>query len=388
MVKITASELKKFFGNMGFGQRGFAAQTQTTGGQIDIYQPQTMLPAFNKRMPVTTFLLQTFFPSFATFDTKDVLVDFVKNKQRVAPFVAEGSNPVNIKKDGYRTQRYEAPYINLADPYDVSLLQSRLPGEAIFSGLSPEQRQLYYLNESRQTLDDMITRREELMAAELLQTGKVTITGYVDDSATQVRTDVVDYELTNIVNCTGSDQWNQAGSKKYEALEAAVIMVRQAGYNPTVAIFGQGAWNNLRRDDDFMSKYMDIRRVVFGEINPQLNLNNGNGYMYIGRLTELGLDLYVYMAWYWDDETQQLKPYIDDDKVIVGTPGLGEFLYGANTIIPENSDNFTTIRGRRVTKITVNRDNDTKKLIMKSRPLPKPFDVDAWAVINTVAGGA
>lgn len=106
------------------------------------------------------------------------------------------------------------------------------------------------------------------------------------------------------------------------------------------------------------------------------------------RLTELGLDLYVYMAWYWDDETQQLKPYIDDDKVIVGTPGLGEFLYGANTIIPENSDNFTTIRGRRVTKITVNRDNDTKKLIMKSRPLPKPFDVDAWAVINTVAGGA
>lgn len=378
-MKITASALRSFF-------NGPAAPTQSTGGGIDIYQPQTMLPAFNKRMPVTTFLLDTFFPTFSTFNTKHVMMDFKKNRQRVAPFVIEGSNPVNIKKEGYRTQLYEAPYINISDPYDVALLQSRLPGEAVFSGLSPDQRALYYMQESYNEMDDMIVRREELMVAQLMQTGKVTIDGYVDDSATKIRTDNLDYDFDNIINCTGDAEWNKATSKKYENLEQAVTLVRQAGYNPTRAILGAGAWKNMRADDNFMQKYMDLRRAFFGEINPSLNISNGNGYMYVGHLTELGLDLFVYLAWYYDDATKSLKPYIDDDTVVIGSPGLGEILYGANTIIPEGSIDFVTVQGRRCTKVTVNREEDTKKLIMKSRPVPKPHDVGSWAVINTKAG--
>lgn len=377
-MKVKANALRSFI-------NGTRANAAVSGGDINIHQPQTMLPVYKKRMPVTTFLLDTFFPTFATFDTKYVLVDYKKNHQRVAPFVVEGSNPVNIKKDGYRTQLYEPPYINISDPYDVGLLQSRLPGEAVFGGLSPDQRALYYMQESYNEMDDMIVRREELMAAQLLQTGKVVVEGYVDDSAKKVRIDTLDYEFDNVINCTGNDQWDESTSKKYEHLEAAVTLVRQAGYNPTRAIFGSGAWKNLRADDNFMSKYMDIRRAIYGEFNPSLNINNGNGYMYIGNLTELGLDLFVYLAWYYDEATNTLKPYIDDDTVIVGAPGLGEMLYGANTIIPEGSIDFVTVRGRRCTKVTVNREDDTKKLIMKSRPIPKPFDVSAWAVINTRA---
>lgn len=375
-MKIKASQLKSFFA-------GPVASAQSTGGDINIYQPQTMLPAFNKRMPVTTFLLDTFFPTFATFETKHVMMDFKKNRQRVAPYVIEGSNPVNIRKDGYRTQLYEAPYINLSDTYDVSLLQSRLPGEAVFGGLSPDQRQLYYMQESYNEMDDMIIRREELNVAQLLQTGKIMLDGYVDDSATKIRTDTLDYDFDNIITLSGSDAWDQNTSKKYENLEEAVTLVRQAGYNPTRAILGAGAWKNMRADDDFMAKYMDIRRAAFGQINPQLNINNGNGYMYVGHLTELGLDLFVYMAWYYDDATDSLKPYIDDDTVVIGSPNVGEILYGANTIIPEGSIDFQTVRGRRCTKVTVNRDTDTKKLVMKSRPIPRPFDVSSWAVIKT-----
>jgi len=377
-MKIKASAIKSFF-------NGPVASATSTGGNIDIYQPQTMLPAYQKRMPVTTFLLDTFFPTFATFDTKHVIMDFRKNRQRVAPFVVEGSNPVNIKKEGYRTELYEAPFINLSDTYDVSLLQSRLPGEAVFGGLSPDQRALYYMQESYNEMDDMIIRKEELTVAQILQTGTVTIDGYVDDSATKVRTDTLDYDFDNVISLSGSDAWNSSTSKKYENLLQAVTLIRQAGYNPTRAILGSGAWEDLRADDDFMNKYMDVRRAVFGEINPQLNITNGNGYMYVGRLTELGIDLFVYLAWYWDDVTRSLKPYIDDHKVIVGAPNLGEMLYGANTIIPEGSIDFQTVRGRRCTKVAVDRSSDTKKLIMKSRPIPKPFDVSAWAVINTRA---
>jgi hypothetical protein len=354
-----------------------------TGGNISIYEPQTTQPAFNKRMPVTTFLRDMFFPSFSTFATKHVLMDFYKNKQRVAPFVAEGSRPVNIRRDGYRTEIYTPPFINISVPYDTDLLQTRLPGESVFGGMTPEERALALMQQDYQELDDMIVRREEAMIAELLQTGVVTVTGFIDDTAKAVRTDVLDFDFDNVINLTGTDQWNNAQSDKYEDLYNAVSMVRKAGYNPQIAVLGEAAWKNLREDQAFMDK-MDLRYAQFGAINPQLNLQNGNGYAYIGRLTELGIDLYQYLAWYYDETTQTLKPFIQPNTVIVGTQNIGEMLYGANTIIPEDSINFVTVEGPRVSKVTVNRETDTKSLIVKSRPLPKPFDVGSWAVINTV----
>jgi hypothetical protein len=230
----------------------------------------------------------------------------------------------------------------------------------------------------------MIVRREELMIAEAMQTGSVTATGYIDDSATQVRTDTIDYGLENVINLTGKSQWSNSASNKYADLLRAVTLVRQAGYNPTVAILGENAWMYLREDDNFMKK-LDLRFAQFGEINPQLNIRNGNGYAYVGRLTELGLDLYTYLAWYYDEQTQTLKPYIDKDKVIVAAENIGEMLYGANTIIPPDSDNFVTVEAPRVAKVNVDRNTDTKSLVVKSRPIPKPFDVGAWAVINTAS---
>ncbi len=354
----------------------------TTGGGISIYEPQTMQPAFQKRMPVTTFLRDTFFPGFSTFATKHVLMDFYKNKQRVAPFVAEGSKPVNIRRDGYRTEIYTPPFINISIPYDTDLLQSRLPGESVFGGMTPEERALALMQRDFSELDDMIIRKEEVMLADLLQNGTLTATGYVDDTATTVRTDTVDYGFDNAINLTSTDQWIEAASKKYEDLYEAVSLVRKAGYNPRYAILGETAWNLLRQDANFMDRYMDLRYAQFGAINPQLNINNGNGYAYIGRLTELGLDLYQYIAWYFDEATQTLKPYIEPNKVIIGSENIGEMLYGANTIIPEDSINFVTIEGPRVSKVTVDRNTDTKSLILKSRPIPKPFDVDSWAVIK------
>lgn len=355
-----------------------------TGGEINIYEPQTMQPAIQKRMPVTTFLRNTFFPGFSTFPTETVLMDFYKNRQKIAPFVAEGSKPVNIRRDGYETKVYKAPYIAISAPYDTKLLQTRLPGEQVFGGMTAEERALALMQRDYQELDDMIVRREEAMIADLLQNGKVTITGYVDDSATKVRTETVDYNFDNVINLTGANKWSDPTSDKYEDLYQAVSMVRKSGFNPTIVVLGEGAWNNLRKDSNFMDKYMDLRYAQFGMINPQLSLRNGNGFAYIGRLSELGVDLYQYLAWYYDETTQSLKPYIEPDKVIVGATNIGEMLYGATTHIPEDSIDFVTVEGPRAPKVTVNRETDTKSLIVKSRPLPKPYDVGAWAVINTV----
>lgn len=380
-MKIKQSTIMNRFDG-GFGNPVNAARS-VTGGNVNIYEPRTMQQPFVKRMPVTTWIRDTFFPSFTTFKTKHVDMDFWKNRQSVAPFVAQGSGPVNVRRTGFATKTYIAPFISLSRPYDTDLLGTRLPGEMLYSQLSPEDRAVMLMQMDYNELDDMITRREEVMTAELIQTGKVTITGYVDDKASEVRTDTVDFDFDNLISLTGTSQWSDPASDKYESLYEAVTLVRKAGYNPEYAVLGEGAARNLLADQDFMDHYMDKRYANFGVINPQLNIQNGNGYMYIGRLTELGIDLYQYLAYYYDEATQELKPYIAPDKVVVASSNVGEMLYGAITQIPEGSNDFVTIEAARVPKVTINRDADTKSLILKSRPIPKPFDVSSWAVIDT-----
>ncbi|WP_020621017.1 major capsid protein [Paenibacillus daejeonensis] len=355
----------------------------TQGGDFNIYEPQSTMPAFQRRMPVTTWIRDTFFPGVHTFPTKHVLMDFYKNRQRVAPYVAENSKSINIKRDGFRTDIYTAPFINISRPYDVDLLQNRQFAEQVFnSPTTPQDRAIALMQRDYNELDDMITRREELQVAELLQTGIVTITGYVDDTATVVRTDRIDYGFENIINLTGTSQWDGANPNMLGDLDEAAALVRSAGYNPDFAMFGKNAaWNFLQ--DEKILKLMDYRRADFGSLAPDERLVNGNGYTYLGRLRKPGIDLFQYDAFYYDDTTEDLHPYIDPDRVVVGSRNLGEMLYGAITQIPENSDNFVTYEGSRVPKVTIDRNSDTKSLLLKSRPVPLPYDVAAWAVINT-----
>jgi hypothetical protein len=369
------------FANALRGGRVVNQANSITGGGINIYEPRTMLPAFKKRMPVTTFLRDRYFPGARVFPTKHVDMDYYKGGQEVAPFVVDGAGPVNIKRDGFKTQSYTAPFINIGRPYDVNLLETRLPGEELYSGLTPEERAARLIQEDYQELDDRITRREELMVAQCLQTGTVTLTGYIDDSATVVRTDTLDFDFENDITLTGSDRWGQSGSNKYGVLEENVELVRKAGYNPTDIVLGANAKKLLLSDDNFISRYFDRRNVNFGLLNPQLQIDNGNGYAYLGNLTELGVDLWVYLAWYKDVDGT-VKPYINDNRVLILPQNIGEIAYGAVTIIPEGSDDFVTVEGTRVPKMTVDRNKDTKQLSVKSRPVAKPFDVTAWVSID------
>jgi hypothetical protein len=266
----------------------------------------------------------------------------------------------------------------------VDLLQTRLPGETMYDGITPEERAAVLMQEDYSELDDQITRREELMAAQCLQKGIITVKGYIDDSATAVREDTIDFDFDNVVTLTSTERWNQSTSDKYATLEENVNLVRQAGYNPTDIVMGANAKKLLLSDADFLDKYFDKTSAIFGMLNPQLKIDNGNGYAYLGHLNELGVDLWAYLAWYKDADGT-VKPYIDDNRVLILPQNIGMCLYGAVTIIPEDSDNFVTIAGTRVPKVTVDRRKDTKELTVKSRPVVKPNDVTSWVSIDVAS---
>lgn len=349
---------------------------------IDIHVPRSMSGAYEKRMPVTTFLRDTLFPGPpVTYPTEEVDMDFRKGAQIVAPFVAPNVGGINIARQGFSTRRYKPPRVAPERPMRPEILQDRLPGETIHTTMTPEERQDYYLEQDAQELDDAITRREEVMVSELVSEGVVNVRGYLDDNKQNFIDDNIDYQMdpNHLITLAGGDAWDQVGSQKYSDIGDACELIRQAGYNPQNAIFGKNAWRLFSEDTNIQAK-LDNQRIELGRIAPELRLNNGNGYAYMGFLPEFGLNMWVYYAWYLND-AGVLTPYIPDDYLVIAPSGIGDMVYGAVTQLEEDK-RYHTYEGTRVPKIIANINDDVMKYRLTSRPIPRPWDVDAWVRIQ------
>ena len=101
--------------------------------------------------------------------------------------------------------------------------------------------------------------------------------------------------------------------------------------------------------------------------------------LFYGRIAELDLDIYTYDEWFLNDEGED-EAMIPDGTVLMGhSDGEGQIEYGAVTQMEDKK--FQTYEGRLVPKQYADEKNEVKMLRLTSRPLPRPFDVESWAVI-------
>lgn len=353
----------------------------------DIYTPKSMLEPYIKNMQVSTFFLKNFFNTSVLFGTEEVDMDFYKDKRAVAPFVFEGIDSINTSREGFATKRYKTPYIGINTIYNKDILNKRLPGELEYEGMTPEERAILLNMIDYIQLDNMITRREELMCAELLQTGIVTIEEYSTDKNKPVNTVKVEFDRNKREQLTEGKEWSNPDADIYGMLEQKALEIRQAGYNPEVIIIGNEAWTHMLKNKSIIDA-LNNRRINIGSLNPVMTSNeSGEGYSYLGQISGsiLGnLQMYSHNAWY-NKADGKLTPYLDPNTVIIAPKNIGEMLYGAITIIPhEETQEFVTYKQKRVSKITVNHNDNIKQLNLYSRPLPKVSDADMWTSIKVV----
>lgn len=343
---------------------------------INIYSTKTMLAAVNQMLPVRTFFRDTFFPvaNDTTNPTEEVLIDYKKGKRKMAPFVAPRIGGVTMDRQGYRTDKYKAPKIAPQRILTLDDISVRGIGENIFSIKTPEQRQAELLGQDLADLDEMITRREEWMARELILNGKIIMKGYIDTQGSKYIEDELDYGFTNKEILTAGEAWNQATSKKYENLKAwRLDVIRSSGAAPNIVVMAQDVLA-LFIDDPVIQKKMDIRNMYFGDFNPRIE---NDAVTFVGRLTELGLDIYTYDEWFIDDDEVE-KAMMPAKHLIMGRRNLGRFAYGAVTQMEKEV--FMTYEGRRVPKQWADEQNEQRLIRLSSRPVPIPSDIDSWYV--------
>lgn len=341
---------------------------------INIYRTRTMLAAVLLMLPVQTFLRSTFFPNSQTFVTEEVLLDFKKGKRKMAPFVAPRIGGITMDRDGYRTDKYAAPRIAPQRGITVDDLVLRGMGENVFSQRTPADRQAELLGRDIAEFDDMITRREEWMAAQILFTGKIVMKGFTNRTDTYIEQEL-DYGFTNKDILTDTHKWDQSTSTKYADLEEwRLEVIKASGKAPEICVMSRDVWALFRKDEDIL-KMLDVRNLLLATVNPVIK---SPALTFVGRLTELGLDIYVYNEWYLDDDGVE-QPMVPEKHLLLGSPNIGEYLYGAVTQMEEDGQ-FYTYEGARVPKSWADRNNEQRMLRLSSRPVPKPEDIDSWFV--------
>jgi hypothetical protein len=341
---------------------------------LDLFETRTMLAALEQMLPPKTFLRDTFFSNVETSNTEYVDIDIVKGKRRLAPFVAPTHKGKLVERIGWTTNTYKPPYVK---PKMVTTAQDFLKrnlGETIYGSADTAfSRAAKQVGKDLRELDEIITRREEWMAAQLLQSGQVRVLGEGVD-------ETIDFQMeaSHIITLSGTDLWSdQTNSTPIEDLRAwRRLILRDSGRSVTDVVMGADAVDAFLDHPDVRGK-LDTRRIDLGEIRPS---ELAQGVLYYGRIRDVNVDLWVYDEWYIDPATLVEQPMVAANKIIMGdrTARTARH-YGAIQDLKANA------AVPRFPKSWEEEDPSVRYLMLQSAPLLAMHQVDAFVVAQVLA---
>lgn len=335
---------------------------------VDLYTPRTLAEVVRTTPPVRTFLRDRFFTNVKTFPTKRVDIDIVKGNRKMAAFIHQMVGGEIVQADGYETKSYAPPLINPATISTADQLLERLPGEDMYSGKTPADRAAEKLIEEYNQLNDMTTRREEWMAAQVLTTGQLKVKGKGVD-------EVIDFGLTNKITLENTKKWGASAADIWGNLKDWKQQVSRNGFaNANMVIMGKAAADAFMADAT-VAKLLDNRRIEIGAIKPE---EMEGGITYYGHLNLPGVDIYGYDEVYLDDETGETKPLIPDNVVLM-IPSAASFMraYGLCTYL-DDAGAWHRAETDRLLRTYVEHRPDRRFIELQTHPLLIPDKIDSW----------
>lgn len=335
---------------------------------VDLYTPRTLAEVVKTTPPVRTFLRDRFFTNVKTFPTKRVDIDIVKGNRKMAAFIHPMVGGEIVQAEGYETKSYAPPLINPATISTADQLLERLPGEDMYSDKTPADRAAEKLIEEYNQLNDMTTRREEWMAAQVLTTGQLKVKGKGVD-------EVIDFGLTNKITLASTKKWGASAADIWGNLKDWKQQVSRNGFaNANMVIMGKAAADAFMADAT-VAKLLDNRRIEIGAIKPE---EMEGGLTYYGHLNLPGVDIYGYDEVYLDDETGETKPLIPDNVVLM-IPSAASFMraYGLCTYL-DDAGAWHRAETDRLLRTYVEHRPDRRFIELQTHPLLIPDKIDSW----------
>jgi hypothetical protein len=283
---------------------------------VDLHSTQVLNKVIDNLPDRTTFLVDMFFPEVNVSDAETIMFDTTSGRKLVAAFVSPLA-PARLTADlGYETDSFRPAYVKDLRQFDPKKGSKRLPGEKIGGAMSPMERIKKAIKANLNEQLDMISGRMEVMAGEIITTGKVTISGE------RYPTKVLDFKrrAENNVVKTGGARWGEAGVSPYNDLDAESQELSDAtGFGATDVIFGLEAWKLYYAD--FVANHKDkldktIENGGMAEVLMGYIRQPRDGVTYRGRNGYLRF--WTYTGTYTDPETGVTNKTLGDYDVIIG----------------------------------------------------------------------
>lgn len=214
----------------------------------------------------------------------------------------------------------------------------------------------------------MLTRRMEVMAAEAMRTGKVTVKGDGYDTV------VVDFgrNASHTVTLTGGSKW---GSDDVDPLgdieDWSLTVLKNCGTPVTDVVMDVDAWQLFRKNVD-LGKLLDRQRGDQGAV--MTTVNTGETVQYKG--TDGARRYWVYADWYVDPDTGAETPVLPSGTVLLSGSGQngvqGVRHFGA---IRDPKAGFQAVEY--FPKSWTVEDPAVRFLMLQSAPLVVPYRPDA-----------
>ncbi len=345
---------------------------------VDLFDTYYMAGMVQEIVPQMTFFRDRYFQTGAgdVFAADKVLVEYQEGDRRLAPFVVPRAGDIPIARGGYEVHEFEPPSILPSRFLTLDDLRRRGFGEALFSGSTQAERARALQLRDLSDLNRRITRREEWMAVQTMINNGCTMTAYIDNETVGQTYDIFYYDIagSNPAIYIVSDEWDDTNGDFWGDIEAMCGALADRGLAVADLILGSTAARFILSDET-IAKRLDNRRMEFGQIAPRPYTP---GVSWLGRLNFSGVELDVFSnrETYVDDAgiTQRFFPA---KSAMVTAPDCGHMMYAQISQIEEDNE-FHTFAMQRVPQFIVDRDKNTRKLRVGSRPLPAPQQKAPW----------
>ncbi len=322
--------------------------------------------------PLNPFLLDKFFSyGIVNSEAAQIEWDIVEGGQRLAPFVSPYVQGRAVRSRGHSTQTITPAYIKPSKTIHPGQALVRQPGETYGGRLTPRQRMDLLLARQIKLHDDMLTNRLNWMAAQILSTAQVVVSG---DDYQSVTVDFGHDSALTYATLSGGARWSQTTGLPLDDIENSALAIRRKSYGAvadTVVLDGT-SWSLFRKrmhdDRNFDSRYR------LGNSSADTGPRNDVGGQMVGSLAGR-FDVWVYDGQY-EDENGATQPFwpVNTMLVVAGGAIQGKQYFGAiqdlaNQLLPTRMFHKTKLKW----------DPSGLELLSQSAPIIAPRRRNTWS---------
>ncbi|NUB12542.1 major capsid protein [Azospirillum brasilense] len=345
-----------------------------SGNNSFVYDTNTLIAVVPNLKRSTSFLLDRFFPNLVVSDSEYVSMDVDVGLRRMAPFVSPLVQGKLVEQRRIQTNSFKPAYIKDKRAPDLRKPVRRMIGERIGGDMTGAEREMANLEMEMTDQIDILTRRIEWMAAQVLSTGTVTISG------DGFETVVVDFgrDGSLSVALTGSNKWGVSANFNPDGRDPVPTkhiehwqhqILKKSGAKATDIIFTTSPWLKFLNAEGVQGAiYYPKLGETAGLIDNGPNIDRGG--VFKGRWGQY--NLWLYNEWFIDDDGVE-QPMLADGTVIMSGPDMmGTRAFG---MILDPKFSYQALPF--APKTWVEEDPPQRLLMMQSAPITIPGRVNA-----------